>query len=95
VIDGWTEVIPDRDAATAVAVQVDSPTARAPQAALLAMIPRGQAWSFDALNDLVRGTLRRARERAAGPAEIEGFGQFLPATYLGDQVDTGEGVAPA
>ena len=91
VVDGWTEVIPDRETTSGVAVHVDSPTARAPQAALLAVAARGRGWSYETVRDLVRQTLQRARERAAGPAEIEGFGQFLPAAYLGADVDPGSG----
>ncbi|MGE0449069.1 MAG: hypothetical protein AB7Q29_05730 [Vicinamibacterales bacterium] len=90
VVDGWTEVIPDREATTGVAVHFDAPSAKAPQAFLLAMPPREGEWSLDFVRAVVRQTLKRARQRAVGPEEIEGLGQFLPAIYLDDATDPGE-----
>lgn len=88
-IDAWTEAIPDRTATTGIAVHIDAPSARAPQVWLLATPPRGNAWTHDTVLSLVRQTVARLRQRAAGLAEIEGFGQYLPAVYLDDATDPG------
>jgi hypothetical protein len=92
VLDAWTEVIPDRTVTTGIAVHFDAPSAQAPQAFLLAVPPAEGPWGVDQILALVRQTLDRARERAVGPDEIQGYGQYLPAIYLGDDVDPG---APA
>lgn len=88
-IDTWTEVIPDLTAATGLAVHFDSPSARPPQAWLLATAPRSKRWTHDDVLGLVRQTLDRARQRAVSPDEIEGYGQYLPAVYLADSIDPG------
>lgn len=88
-IDAWTEVIPDGTATTGLAVHFDSPSARAPQAWLLATPPRSKRWTQDDVLALVRQTLDRARQRAVSPDEVEGFGQYLPAVYLADTIDPG------
>lgn len=90
-IDTWTDVVPDTKATTGIAVHFDAPSARPPQVWLLAVPPREGAWTYDEVLGVVRQTLDRARQRAAGPAEIEGFGQFLPAIYLADTTDPGPG----
>lgn len=87
-VDAWTEVIPDMTAATGIAVHFDAPSARPPQAWLVA-VPPSEGWTHDKVLAVVRQTLDRARHRAAGPADIEGFGQYLPATYLADATDPG------
>jgi hypothetical protein len=89
VIDTWTEVIPDRRVTSGVAIHFDAPSAQAPQAWLLALPPAAGDWDQDAVLALIRQTLDRARQRAVGPDEIEGYGQFLPAIYLGDDADPG------
>jgi hypothetical protein len=89
VLDTWTEVIPDRRATTGLAVHFDAPSSRAPQACLLAVPPTTGGWDFDRVLTLVRQTLDRARQRAVGPAAIEGWGQFVPAALLGADADPG------
>lgn len=89
MLDTWTEVIPDRRATTGLAVHFDAPSSRAPQACLLAVPPATGGWDFDRVLTLVRQTLDRARQRAVGPAAIEGWGQFLPAALLGADADPG------
>jgi hypothetical protein len=88
-IDAWAEVIPDLTAATGLAVHFDSPSARPPQAWLLATAPRSKRWTHDDVLGLVRQTLDRARQRAVSPDEIEDYGQYLPAVYLADSIDPG------
>ena len=89
VLDAWTEVIPDRRATTGLAVHFDAPSARAPQACLLAVPPTSGGWSSDHVLAVLRQTLKRARQRAVGPAAIDGWGQFLPAVFLGADADPG------
>ncbi len=89
VLDGWTEVIPDRRATTGLAVHFDAPSARAPQACLLAVPPTTGDWSFDHVLALLRQTMRRVAQRAVGPAAVDGWGQFLPAVFLGADADPG------
>jgi hypothetical protein len=88
-LDAWTEVIPDSTATTGIALHFDAPSARAPQAWLLATPPRSGRWTLDNVVALVRQTLDRARQRAVSPDEIEGYGQYLPAVYLADTIDPG------
>ena len=73
-------------------MHVDAPSARAPQSLLLAVPPADGTWGFEDVLALVRQTLDRARQRAVGPEQVEGFGQFLPAIYLGDDTDPGPAV---
>jgi hypothetical protein len=61
----------------------------APQSCLLAVPPGDGPWSFDHVSEVVRQTLRRVRQRAVGPAAIDGWGQFLPAVALGEDADPG------
>jgi hypothetical protein len=89
VIDSWTEVVPDRRAATGIAVHFDAPSAQPPQALLLGLPPAQGTWDVDAVLALVRQTFDRARQRAVGPEEIAGLGQYVPAIYLGDEADPG------
>jgi hypothetical protein len=89
VLDTWTEVIPDGRATTGLAVHFDAPSSRAPQVCLLAVPPTTGGWDFDGVLTVVRQTLDRARQRAVGPAAIEGWGQFLPAVLLGADADAG------
>lgn len=88
-IDAWAEVIPDTKATTGLALHFDAPSARAPQAWLLATPPRSKAWTHDDVLAIVRQTLDRARQRAVSPDEVEGYGQYLPAAYLADTIDPG------
>jgi hypothetical protein len=88
-IDSWTEVIPDSSTTTGIAVHFDAPSARPPQAWLLGVPPRNNTWTFDDVIGLLRQSLTRARQRAVGPNELEGLGQYLPATYLAETTDAG------
>jgi hypothetical protein len=89
LLDAWTETIPDQETTTGIAVHFDAPSAQAPQALLLALAPAGEKWTFGGALQIVRQTFDRARHRAVGPDEIEGFGQYLPAIYLDDATDPG------
>jgi hypothetical protein len=88
-LDAWTEVIPDRTVTTGIAVHFDAPSAQPPQALLLAVPPAEGPWDVEQVLGLVRQTLDRARQRAVGPDEIDGHGQYLPSIYLDDAADPG------
>lgn len=86
LVDQWSEVIPDGRQTAAVAFHFDAPSARAPQAVLLAVPPEGATgWTCDDVVETVHETLEWARLRAVGPAELaqakQAFGQYLPALY--------------
>jgi hypothetical protein len=89
VVDSWTEVVPDSNVATGLAVHFDAPSAKPPQVMLLTESPRGGTWSYAYTLSLVRQTLARVRMRAVEPDAIEGYGQYLPAVYFGSGVDPG------
>jgi hypothetical protein len=95
VLDAWTEVIPDRTVTTGIAVHFDAPSAQPPQALLLAVPPAEGPWDTPQILALVRQTLDRARQRAVGPEEIDGYGQYWPPIYLGDDADPGQPAAVA
>jgi hypothetical protein len=97
VIDEWTEVVPERSQLTGVSFHVEQPTARAPQAILLAVAPtEAHVWSLSALEATVLETLDLARlrlvdtEALATPGSAGGprLGQYLPAVYLASAPDT-------
>ena len=86
LVDQWSEVIPDARQTAAVAFHFDTPSARAPQAVLLAVPPDGAtAWTCDDIVETVHETLDWSRLRAVGPAELarakQAFGQYLPAIF--------------
>jgi hypothetical protein len=87
VIDAWTEVIPDSQTSTGIAVHFDSPSAKPPQT-LLVSVPQGN-WTAALALSLVRQTFGRAKMRAVSPDQIVGLGQYIPATFMSDAVDPG------
>jgi hypothetical protein len=110
VIDEWTEVVPERTQLTGVSFHVEQPTARAPQAILLAVAPtEAHVWSLSALEATVLETLDLSRlrlvdtEALAAPGSAGGprVGHYLPAVYLASApgtdtvtTDLGRVVAP-
>ena len=78
----------DRDARP-VAVNFDAPSARAPQAILLCSVPTEDGWDFDAVVDLLDQSLDLAQVRMVGPETLDGLGQYLPATYLHFDTESG------
>jgi hypothetical protein len=89
ILDSWTESIPLDTATAGVAVHFDAPSARAPQAILLAVVEDETGFSFSTVRDLVHQTLDLAKLRAVGPQTLVGLGQFLPATYLAGNTNPG------
>jgi hypothetical protein len=102
VVDEWTEVIPHREEATAVAYHFDSPGAAPPQALILGLAPPGHStWSTDLLEGVLHEALELARLRLVDlealhpldPDALTDIGQFLPAALYarnlaGDVVST-------
>lgn len=84
VFDTWTEPIPARSAATGVALHIDQPSVRAPQAVLLAMGPQEGPWTVEEIETILRQTMDAMRSRAVGPQTLGELGQELPAVFLPD-----------
>jgi hypothetical protein len=86
LLDTWPEPLPSREEDAAVVFQYDAPRAEAPQALLLAVPPAapqpGSAWSYDALERTLLGTLELARGRAVDLDHLGPHAQLLPLTFL-------------
>ncbi|MGW7469158.1 hypothetical protein ACWGJT_31965 [Streptomyces xantholiticus] len=82
LVDDWVEVVPGTQQDTSVVMQLNAPTAVAPQAVLLAVAANpAQRWTTDSLERVVLETLALARERAVD-ADVPGApqsGHLLPA----------------
>ena len=86
-VDEWVEVVPATSRATGVAFNFDEPAVQAPQAVLLAVLPRGEArWGLDVLEATLLETLDLVKLRAVAPEQIApntDLEQVLPALYFG------------
>jgi hypothetical protein len=92
-IDSWVEAIPRSQQDTGLAVHFDAPSARAPNAWLLLVAEKGTEWSLTEVRHKVREALDQARLRCVGPEHLEGWGQYVPAAFLGDLADPTGGPA--
>jgi hypothetical protein len=96
VVDEWTDVVPRRErrrkaddpasvidqrAIAGLAVNANGPSARAPQAILLAISPDGARWTTEALVDTLADTLDLAKIRAVTLERTNGVARLLPALY--------------
>jgi hypothetical protein len=94
VLDEWVEVVPIRarrgaaeDApiverlTTGVTFNAMSPSARAPQAILLAVAPGTERWTGAAIVEVLEETLELARLRAVTLERTNGIARILPALY--------------
>lgn len=97
LFDAWSELVPSASVTTGVALHLDSPGARAPQALLLLTPPVEGPWTVAELETQVRQTLELAQVRAVGPAALQGYGQMVPAVFLptGVAVETVGAGSPA
>ena len=95
--DGWAETIPGDEVTTGVAVNVDAPSSRAPNAVLLAVPPQGQRWDGDLMVETLEQTLRSARHRAVGTETMMSYGHLIPAVFVAGEGEilTEDDVAPA
>jgi hypothetical protein len=83
VVDEWTDRVPSPTGTAGVAFHFDEPGARAPQAILVAVPPvLGEAWTQDALLEVVTATADLAQIRMVGPEDVSWLGRFLPALLV-------------
>ena len=83
LIEEWLERIPGTQASTAVAFHYEQPSARAPNALLLAVCPTAQDYWDDALlQAILSETLQLAKIRTVDLASVEAVGAILPALYF-------------
>lgn len=86
VLDRWCEQSPMPQVEAALALHVDAPRARAPQAMLLAVSPVPDVpWSLSALAEVVFETLDMLPLRLVPPESLAG--QYLPALHVADDLD--------
>lgn len=85
LIDEWSEVIPEENLTTGVAVHFDRPNSEAPQTMLL-VTPTSFTgkWQWTDVVDALNETLDFARRRAVEPAHVDAtaYARFLPATVM-------------
>jgi hypothetical protein len=94
VLDEWVEVVPIRarrgaaaDApvaerlTTGVSFNAMAPSARAPQAILLAVAPDAERWTGDTIVQVLEETMELARLRAVTLERTNGIARILPALY--------------
>ena len=82
-MDEWPERIPSTQQSASVAFHFEEPSARAPQALLLAVCPDNRAtWDDQILEAVLAETLELAKIRTVDLASVQGVGQILPALYF-------------
>jgi hypothetical protein len=84
IVDEWADVLPSLRATTAAAVNAPAPSARPPQAVLIAVTPDGGDWSLDRLRDVVIDTLQLAQERGVTLERVPLAPRIIPALYVRD-----------
>lgn len=77
-------------ATTAAAVNAHAPSARPPQAVLLAVTPDGRPWTITKLCDVVEDTFALAQERAVTLERVPLAPRIVPALYVDDWSLEGE-----
>jgi hypothetical protein len=83
IVDEWPERIPSTQQSASVAFHFEEPSARAPQALLLAVCPDNRAtWDDPILQAVLTETLQLAKIRTVDLASVQGVGQILPALYF-------------
>jgi hypothetical protein len=94
VLDEWVEVVPVRirrgaeaeapiveRITTGVTFNAMAPSARAPQAILLAIAPDAERWSGETIVEVLEETMELARLRAVTLERTNGIAAILPALY--------------
>jgi hypothetical protein len=82
-LDAWSERVPTRDQPAGLALQFQSPAARAPQVVLLAVPSPGVTrWSLAELQRAAASALTLARIRPVGADRLEHLGHLLPCIFL-------------
>jgi hypothetical protein len=83
MVDEWLERIPGTQGSPAVAFHFEEPSARAPNAVLLAVCPKAQEnWDDPMLQAILSETLQLAKIRSVDLASVGSVGQILPALYF-------------
>jgi hypothetical protein len=83
MIEEWPERIPGNQGSSAVAFHFEEPSARAPNALLLAVCPTQQElWDDPMLQAILAETLQLAKIRTVDLASVGSVGQILPALYF-------------
>ena len=83
MVEEWLERIPGSQASPAVAFHFNEPSARAPNAVLLAVCPKQQdLWDDAMLQAILSETLQLAKIRTVDLASVGTVGQILPALYF-------------
>jgi hypothetical protein len=83
-LDELTEVLPARTKTTGLAFHYDQPNAAAPQAVLIGVPPvPGEDWTLDLMRETAEEALETAKVRMVDLPSLERAGHFLPALYLG------------
>jgi hypothetical protein len=83
MIDEWPERIPSVRENASVAFHYREPSARAPQALLLAVCPDNRPfWDDDLVLGVLQETLELAKIRAVDLDSVTEVGQILPALYF-------------
>ena len=104
-IDAWSDVVPVREQrgegtsasiderrVSGVAINAAAPSARPPQTMLLAVSPKGERWTTDALVQTLTETLELAKIRAVTLEITPGYASVLPAAYQASYSLQGEKV---
>jgi hypothetical protein len=89
VVDEWAEMIPTGDVVTGVALNVDAPSSRPPQAMLLGLPPRDRSWSFDNVVDTLLEAFEAAKLRAVDSDVLLAHGHQAPAIFPPAGIDSG------
>jgi hypothetical protein len=83
LVDEWLDRIPSTQENASLAFHFTEPTARAPQALLLAVCPDSRkTWDDDILQAILQETLELAKIRTVDLGSVEQVGQILPALYF-------------
>ena len=83
MLDEWLDRIPAATTSAGVAFHYAEPTARAPQALLLAVCPDSrETWDQDLVQAIVAQALDLAKIRTVDLASIQQVGQILPGLYF-------------
>ena len=81
LIDHFSEVIPNQEIDTAVALQYNGPNNQPPQSILLAVPTENKSWTADLLKDIVFDTIDLAKVRMVDADAISRFGNIFPMPY--------------
>jgi hypothetical protein len=90
-VDEWVEMLPSTNQITGVAFHHDDPTARAPQAILVAVRPDNfPEWTMESVEGSVLDALDLAKLRAVDPDALGALGHYLPALYFAYNTGSGK-----